>query len=68
MEIGQLVRVPVYGGEVVRRVVVQLFDNIVLVSTVQEAEDARRQVIGKSKLGHLSVKSLGANRYSGKFD
>ena len=43
MEIGQLVRVPVYGGEVVRRVVVQLFDNIVLVSTVQEAEDALRE-------------------------
>ncbi len=40
MNVGQLVHVPVYGGRIVERVVVQVIENKIVVSTLKEYEDS----------------------------
>jgi hypothetical protein len=43
MTVGQVVRVPLYGGEVAQRIIVQIIDNMALVSTISEYNDAARE-------------------------
>ena len=43
MRLGQKVSVPVLGGELVSRIVTQVIDNIVVVSTEEEVEAATRE-------------------------
>jgi hypothetical protein len=40
MNIGQRVLVPVYGGEIVERVVVEIIDNKVVVATYEECKNS----------------------------
>ena len=43
MNIGQLVRVPVHGGGIVERVVLQIIDNKVVVGTIEEYSSSQRE-------------------------
>ncbi len=61
MTVGQVIRVPVYGGEVVPRIVVQIIDNVALVSTPSEYKDAAREHRNPVAMGVLIESVIDAN-------